>query len=137
MFIFSKSIERFLGKRTELNMEKYQDNMINIGIDIGSVSVDALIIDNDYHIVKDVYIRHKGRPVETACDVIKAIIAEFGENRPPSDCIDRYRRQRSRQNLECRLFNEIVAQTKATAFLHPEVRTIIEIGGLIQINSSK
>ncbi len=25
--------------------------------------------------------------------------------------------------------NEIVAQTKATAFLHPEVRTIIEIGG--------
>ncbi len=129
MFIFSKSIERFLGKRTELNMGKYQDNMINIGIDIGSVSVDALIIDNDYHIVKDVYIRHKGRPVETACDVIKAIIAEFGKTALHRIALTGTGGKEVAKTLNAVCINEIVAQTKATAFLHPEVRTIIEIGG--------
>ena len=42
-----------------------------IGLDIGSVSVNAVLIDADNTIHEDLYIRTKGQPVEKALDAIK------------------------------------------------------------------
>ena len=51
----------FLDIRSKERMEKHQLHTINIGIDIGSVSVNVLVIDEEYQIRQDAYIRHKGR----------------------------------------------------------------------------
>ena len=60
-------------------MDIHRPDKVNIGIDIGSVSVDSIILNEEYHILQDLYVRHKGKPVETTLSVIKKIVEQFGE----------------------------------------------------------
>lgn len=110
-------------------MEKHQHNSIHIGIDIGSVSVNAIVIDDKYQIRQDAYIRHRGRPVETTYQLLKTISEQFGDAAIGRIAFTGTGGKEVARTMNVVCINEIVAQTKATAFLHPEVRTVIEIGG--------
>lgn len=102
---------------------------INIGIDIGSVSVDSILIDETYQILEDHYVRHKGKPIEATVDVVRNIVERFGEQTIQRIAFTGDGSKELAKAMDAVCINEIVAQTKATVFLHPEVRTIIEIGG--------
>ncbi len=110
-------------------MKTHSKESIHIGIDVGSVSVDSIILDEHYQILESAYLRHKGKPVETASAMLHEIVSRFGEERIGRLVLtgDGGKEIARAMNVAC--INEIVAQTKATAFLHPEVRTVIEIGG--------
>ncbi|MBD3305472.1 CoA activase [candidate division KSB3 bacterium] len=110
-------------------METQHGKQIHIGIDIGSVSVDCLILNNEYHIVQDAYVRHRGKPVETTLQLIHDIVDQFGEDAISRLAFTGEGGKDVAKAMDAVCVNEIVAQTRATAFLHPEVRTIIEIGG--------
>ncbi len=110
-------------------MNTNQENKVKIGIDIGSVSVDSIIINEHYHVLQDSYVRHKGKPVETTLHVLKEIIAQFGQDAINQLAFTGAGGKEIAKTMDAVCINEIVAQTKATAFLHPEVRTVIEIGG--------
>ena len=47
--------------------------MFRIGLDIGSVSVNVVLIDDKGHIVEDRYIRHKGKPIKAAKEVLEEL----------------------------------------------------------------
>ncbi|PIE32262.1 CoA activase [candidate division KSB3 bacterium] len=110
-------------------MDTKYNHKIHIGIDIGSVSVDTIIISDTYRIVQDSYVRHKGKPVETTFDIVKDIVERFGEEAISQIAFTGAGGKEIARFLDAVCVNEIVAQTKATTFLHPEVRTVIEIGG--------
>ena len=50
-----------------------------LGIDIGSVSTNLVVIDADGNLVKEIYLRTQGRPIEVVDRGLKEIEAELGE----------------------------------------------------------
>lgn len=100
-----------------------------VGLDIGSVSVKAVLINDRKEILEDHYVRSHGQPVETFLLVLRDIF-----NRTHIDDIDGIAITGTGGKFVSELMNitfvnEVVAHSKATTTLHPEVRTIIEIGG--------
>ncbi len=110
-------------------MNTEENKQINIGIDVGSVSVDSIVIDENYQILEDWYVRHTGKPVETTLNIIKEIVERFGEASIHRIAFTGAGGKELAKAIDALCINEIVAQTKATTFLHPEERTVIEIGG--------
>jgi len=53
--------------------------MLKVGIDIGSVSVDVVLLDDRGRIVEDRYIRHKGKPIRVAKEVLEELMVTHGK----------------------------------------------------------
>jgi len=103
-----------------------------LGIDIGSTSSKAVLINKQLKIVKGYYTRTRGDPVSAVRLLINCIkknlsgktftlaaAATTGSGR-------KMIKELFRADLE---INEITAHAKAASLLYPEVDTIIEIGG--------
>ena len=100
-----------------------------IGLDIGSVSVKAVLINENKEILENHYVRSHGQPVETLILVLRDMF-----NRTHIDDIDGIAITGSGGKLVSELMsialvNEVVAHSNAAAILHPDAHTIIEIGG--------
>jgi len=102
---------------------------VYLGIDIGSVSLNLVLVDLESKVLRERYVRTRGKPLETALEALEALFAEV----PPSE-IEGVAFTGAGTAVLGGLYrikpvNEVIAQAAATAMLHPEVRTIIEIGG--------
>ena len=94
-----------------------------VGLDAGSVSVKLAIIDNEQNILETKYVRHKGNPLIVALDLLTQL---------PSDCylsITGSAGKLIAKALGINPVNEVVALSYSTRKLHPEVKTVIEMGG--------
>ena len=98
-----------------------------LGLDIGSISTDLVLLDSTNKIIESRYVRSYGRPLETTLEQLEAIYKEYGA--PAKTAITGNGAQKASKVLDIPLINEIVAQTRAVAHLYPEARTLIEIGG--------
>jgi predicted CoA-substrate-specific enzyme activase len=95
----------------------------HIGLDAGSISVKYAVLDHDGNILETKYVRHKGKPLSVAYDLLKqlpsgAFLSVTG----------------SAGKLIARAFgikpvNEVVALSCSTKRLYPQVKTVIEMGG--------
>ena len=97
------------------------------GIDIGSVSLNIVIIDDAADIKASIYRRTEGQPLTVLLGSFEALSAEF-------DTLDGVIVTGSGRKLIGRILevpdvNEIVTQATAACHFYPNVRTIIEIGG--------
>ena len=100
-----------------------------IGFDIGSVSLNTSIIDENNNIIEDYYDYVHGRPF----NILKERLSKILDSHPP-DTIKGIAVTGAGGNLATELIggvfvNEIIAQATSTGILYPEVRTVIEIGG--------
>jgi predicted CoA-substrate-specific enzyme activase len=100
-----------------------------LGVDIGSVSLNLVLLDDGLHVVKERYVRTRGKPLETALEALEQLLGEA----PPTE-IEGVAFTGAGTGVLGELYgirpvNEVVAQAKATMTLYPDVRTIIEIGG--------
>ncbi|QGT99005.1 Activator of 2-hydroxyglutaryl-CoA dehydratase [Candidatus Syntrophocurvum alkaliphilum] len=101
-----------------------------LGVDIGSVSSNFVLIDEDNKIRKNIYLRTQGNPV-------RAIKEGFNKLKENTDelKIKGVGTTGSGRNLAAVLLgadvvkNEITTHSTAACYLYPDVRTIIEIGG--------
>jgi len=98
----------------------------SLGIDLGSVSVKLALLHPDGTIETSIYKRHKGRPVETALFLLDALLAQHGPL--PAACAGAAGRLLARR-LGLPHVNELTALTSGMQALHPEVRSIMEMGG--------
>ena len=99
-----------------------------IGIDVGSVSVNLAVLNRSEDILETEYIRHKGRPMQTAAEAIDALLEKYTGR--ISICAATGTGGRLvAEHLGGEFVNEVIAQSAATAKLCPEVKTIVEIGG--------
>ncbi|HUU92060.1 MAG TPA: acyl-CoA dehydratase activase [Phycisphaerae bacterium] len=100
-----------------------------LGIDIGSVSLNLVLLDDQMRVVKERYVRTRGKPLETALAALEELFAEVAPAEIDGVAFTGAGTAVLGELYGIKPVNEVVAQAKATAALHPDVRTIIEIGG--------
>ena len=109
----------------------YQGLDVFLGIDVGSLSTNVVLIDRDRNVIARRYIMTEGRPIEA----VRRGLAEIGE-----EVGDRVRvcavgttgsgRYLTADYVGADIVrNEITAQATAAVNINPDVDTIFEIGG--------
>ncbi|UCH33264.1 MAG: CoA activase [Armatimonadota bacterium] len=106
-----------------------RSDQLDLGIDLGSVSVKAVLIDDKDGIVEHHYIRHRGQPVRATRGVLADMLERFPAERIRRVAVTGAGGKLLAELLDAYCVNEVVAQAAAAAVLHPDARTIIEIGG--------
>ena len=102
-----------------------------IGIDVGSVSINIIAIDNTNAVLFSSYNRTEGQPVSS----LKKALGDLMNSLDAGWRVQGIGTTGSGRQLAGLLVgadiikNEITAHATATVTFHPEVRTIFEIGG--------
>jgi predicted CoA-substrate-specific enzyme activase len=102
-----------------------------LGIDVGSVSTNLVLLDPDFKILQGIYLPTMGRPIEVLREGMRQIWERFGERLS----ILGVGTTGSGRHLAAKMLgadavrNEITAQMVSSAWFVPEVDTISEIGG--------
>ncbi|MGM0470993.1 MAG: acyl-CoA dehydratase activase [Bacillota bacterium] len=102
-----------------------------LGIDVGSVSINLVVLDDSGEVIKKIYLRTKGQPI----DVVQQGLKELGEDLPEELEIAGVGTTGSGRNLigvvvgADTIKNEITAHAVAASNIVPEVKTVLEIGG--------
>ncbi len=100
-----------------------------LGFDVGSVASKVVVTDLSGNLVEHSYTRTHGRPIETTLSVLRELVERHGVG-----AFDLVAGTGSVGRLICELLgvafvNEVICQATAVKHLHPEVRTLIEMGG--------
>ena len=112
-----------------------------LGVDIGSISTKGVIIDERNNIITSAYIWTEGNPIKAVKKLINILKKELPYNyRLKGIGTTGSARKLIGLMLNANIVkNEITAHTVGTLFYHPNVRTILEIGGqdskIIQIKN--
>ncbi|MFQ5809417.1 MAG: BadF/BadG/BcrA/BcrD ATPase family protein, partial [Armatimonadota bacterium] len=101
----------------------------HMGVDVGSVSVNIVLVAPDSAIIYERYVRHKGRPMQQAAAAIRQALEESGVERILSLATTGSGGKPVADALGGTQVNEVIAQAQATGRLLPQARTVIEIGG--------
>lgn len=97
-----------------------------VGIDIGSISINLVVLNEAGDILKSLYVRHKGRPIE----VTKTLLEDLGkEFEIGSVAATGTGAKEVSLLIGASFINEIVALSKGFTHLYPYARSIIDIGG--------
>jgi predicted CoA-substrate-specific enzyme activase len=100
-----------------------------LGIDVGSVSVNTIVMDDRGDVLEEHYTRMKGQPLQTVRRILEELIGRIPAEQFDSLSFTGIGGKLLSDLLGGNFVNEIIAQTKAVQHLYPEVRTIIDIGG--------
>ncbi len=102
-----------------------------LGVDVGSVSTNIVLLTEEGTVTESMYLRTQGRPMQTIQEGMQALRLKIG----PSAEILGVGTTGSARQLAATLLgadvvkNEITAHAVAASRVQPEVRTILEIGG--------
>ncbi|MBU1205680.1 MAG: CoA activase [Proteobacteria bacterium] len=102
---------------------------LHLGLDVGSVSANTVLIDDQKNVVEEHYTRIKGQPLETVLAVLTEILTRVSAERIQSISVTGTAGKLIAELLGGEFVNEIIAQGKSTTFFYPQVKTIIEMGG--------
>ena len=103
-----------------------------LGIDTGSISTKGVVIDEDKKIIARSYLWTEGDPQDAAQRVVDELKGQIdlSEVQVMSIGTTGSARRLVGAMLNAQVVkNEITAHAVGTTFLHPDVRTILEIGG--------
>ncbi|MFC1585239.1 acyl-CoA dehydratase activase [Fibrobacterota bacterium] len=124
----------FTGVEADLYREMKQDQDIYIGIDVGSTSTKAALIDKDQQVIAGLYTRTSGQPLKAVQAVFEALEDMFRRHDVSPDIRGvgttgsgrKYIGKIIKADL---VIDEITAHALAAYRLNDKVDTIIEIGG--------
>lgn len=102
---------------------------IFLGIDIGSVAVKTAVVSSDGNVLKTRYIRIKGEPIAVLHNELAEILPPFRESDVISAGITGSGGRQAADALGAIFTNEILCQAAFVERFHPDVRTVIEMGG--------
>jgi predicted CoA-substrate-specific enzyme activase len=100
-----------------------------LGFDIGSVSLNTAIIDEDNQILEEYYDYVYGRPFYVLKDRISAVLKKYSPDTIKGIAITGTGGKLATELIGGIFVNEIIAQATSTGILYPEAKTVIEIGG--------
>jgi predicted CoA-substrate-specific enzyme activase len=100
-----------------------------LGFDAGSAALKVAVTDLSGNLLEQSYTRTQGQPVETALRVLGEVLERRG-----AEAFDLIAGTGTAGRLICQLLdvsfvNEVICQATAIGRLHPQVRTLIEMGG--------
>jgi predicted CoA-substrate-specific enzyme activase len=100
-----------------------------LGVDVGSVSANTIIMDGSRNIIEEHYTRIKGQPLQTVQKKLEEILQRIPLERFHSISFTGTGGKLLAELLGGNFINEIIAQAKAVQYFYPQVRTIIDMGG--------
>jgi len=104
-----------------------EDNKYIVGLDLGSISVNAVVINTKGDIIyEEDYLRHNGRPLRKAKEVVEKILKKY----PFSYlAITGANGEQLSQIWDVSYIEEVISQVEGIHHLHPEIKSVIDIGG--------
>lgn len=104
--------------------------MYYMGVDVGSVSTDIVLIDSNINVVDSLYLRTKGRPINAIQEGFKLFKSKYDTKQIKAVGTTGSGRQIASFLIGADVVkNEITAHAVASLQADKNVRTIIEIGG--------
>ena len=100
---------------------------IYVGLDVGSVSADLVVMTPAEEVIEARYVRHYGRPLQVSLGELERAVRRHED--VAGLCVTGSGARLIARLLGVPFINEIIAQSMAAAFLVPDVRTVVEIGG--------
>jgi predicted CoA-substrate-specific enzyme activase len=101
----------------------------SLGLDIGSISVNTVLIDAERNVVENHYTLCHGRPFHALHKVLADLFTRHPAEAFGSVAITGTGGKLAAELIGGYFVNEIVAQSSSVALLHPEAKTVIEMGG--------
>jgi predicted CoA-substrate-specific enzyme activase len=102
---------------------------IFIGFDIGSVSLNTVLMDSDYNILEDYYDYVHGKPFNVLKERLTSILKDHTSESIDGIAITGTGGKLATEFIGGIFVNEIIAQATSTGRLFPDAQTVIEIGG--------
>ena len=106
-----------------------QMDRVYLGIDVGSVTVKVVVLDEEGELLREWYRRSHGAPLSTVISILDELFGELPPERVAGLGTTGSGGELFAELLGGTHMNELVAQVKAINRFHPEARTVIEIGG--------
>lgn len=100
-----------------------------LGADLGSVSVNLVVLDENLNVLEEHYLRHKGDPLATLAAGLADVLTRHDRAEIKSISLTGTGGALAAEILSAPFVNEVVAQAAAVGRLYPQVHTVIEIGG--------
>jgi predicted CoA-substrate-specific enzyme activase len=105
------------------------DSNYFLGFDIGSVSLNTAVIDENNNILEDYYDYIHGKPFNVLRERLSLILNKYPKEKIKGIAITGSGGKLATGLIGGVFVNEIIAQATSTGRLYPEARTVIEIGG--------
>ncbi len=99
------------------------------GFDIGSISINTVVMNNDGKIIEDRYDYNHGKPFEKLKEILDKLEVTYSREQFGHISFTGTGGKLAAELLGGTYVNEIVAQSGSVSRLYPQVRTIIEMGG--------
>ncbi len=104
-------------------------NRIHIGFDIGSISINTVVMDNGREIIGNRYDHCHGKPFPLLRSLLDHLEVTYSRENIGTIGFTGTGGELAAKLVGGKYVNEIIAQSTAVAALYPEVKTIIEMGG--------
>jgi len=102
----------------------------SLGIDVGSVSTNFVIIDSNRQVRKKLYLKTAGNPIQVIIDGLRQLKDEFTDAEIKAVGTTGSGRQLASFLVGADIVkNEITAHAAASLYEYPDAQTILEIGG--------
>ena len=106
-----------------------KNKQIHLGFDLGSISINTVVMDDDRNILENRYDLCHGKPFELFNSILRDLESAYIECDIGIIGLTGTGGELASELIGGSYINEIVAQSTSVAHLYPEVRTIIEMGG--------
>ncbi|MBQ4347334.1 MAG: 2-hydroxyacyl-CoA dehydratase [Firmicutes bacterium] len=113
----------------DFDMEKTQDFLYTAGIDSGSTSTNAVILDKDLKIVSFAVVPTGVKVGESAHNALEAALKKAGLSRNELGRVVTTGYGRTNLNIDGKDVTEITCHAVGAYHINPNVRTVIDIGG--------
>jgi len=118
-----------MNKKKVISTEIQKGQDIYLGIDIGSISINTVLLNDKKEIIDNKYTYCHGKPFHILYDVLESIMNTYGQNAIVQLTITGSGGKQAVELIGGQFVNEIIAQSTSVAKLYPQVKTIIEMGG--------
>jgi predicted CoA-substrate-specific enzyme activase len=102
---------------------------LHLGLDIGSVSLNTVLLDENYNVIEDYYDYVHGKPFNVLRERLSSLLKKHSADSITGIAITGSGGKLATDLIGGIFVNEIIAQATSSGKLFPDARTVIEIGG--------